>query len=337
MPVELLERVIREGLAQAEGAVTFGFQGGEPILAGLPFFRAAVEAARRHNSKRLRVDWTIQTNGTLIDDEWARFLRGEGFLTGVSLDGVQRIHDINRTDAVGAGTFARVMRGIESLKKHDAEFNILTVVSAQSAREPERIYKFFRKNGLNYQQYIPCLDPLEACRGDMAYSLTPERHASFFCALFDLWHEDVSRGQFVYIRTFENMLNMLRGYPSEHCGMSGRCAMQTVVEADGSVYPCDFYALDRYSLGNFAGDGLPEMLDHFQQSGFLEKSLRQDEACAGCQFLALCKGGCRRDRDFGGEIRLNYYCEAYRAFYRHALPRLMRLAEQRRVGSKETK
>jgi len=330
MSEALLERVISEGMARAEGAMIFGFQGGEPMLAGLSFFEAAVRLAERYNTKRLKVDWTIQTNGTLIDEEWARFLHDARFLVGISLDGPPRTHRANRVGAADRETFYEVMRGIDLLRKHKVDFNVLTVVTAQAARDVERIYRFFQKNDLNYQQYIPCLDPLEGERGRAGYSLTPALHAKFYCTLFDLWYEDVSRGRFVYIRSFENLLNMLCGYPAEHCGMLGRCVMQTLVEADGSVYPCDFYALDRYELGNLKTDGLDAIFANLQKSGFIEESLRQEAACAECKWKNICRGGCRRDRDFGGEIRLNYYCEAYRAFYEHAMPRLGQLAERRR-------
>ena len=325
MDEETLEATVRGALSRGAREVTFGFQGGEPTLAGLPFFARAKVLAARYAPKGTRVNWTIQTNGVAIDDDWAAMLKRLGCLVGVSVDGPARIHDANRRDALGGGSFQRAMEGVERLRRHRVDFNVLTVVSAQVARNAERIYRFFMKNELPYQQYIPCLDPLMAERGLAAHSLTPELHAAFFTELFHLWYDDVSRGRFVYIRTFENYINAIRGIPPEHCGMLGRCAMQTVVEADGSVYPCDFYALDRYRLGNVR-DGFDAIFARLCDSGFVEDSLRADAACADCRWAPICRGGCRRDRDYGGELRLNHYCEAYRAFFDYAMPGLVRLA-----------
>ena len=176
-----LEAVVRFGLENARGACTFAFQGGEPTLAGLDFYRRLVAMQRAHNTRGLRVYNTIQTNGYLIDREWADFLARERFLTGLSLDGGKDVHDLYRVDARGEGTFARVMRAAQTLAAAGAEFNILTVVTAQTARSIGKIYGFFKRNHFRYQQYIACLDPIGAVRGGMPYSLTPNCTANF-CA-----------------------------------------------------------------------------------------------------------------------------------------------------------
>jgi uncharacterized protein len=157
-------------------------------------------------------------------------------------------------------------------------------------------------------------------------------HAAFFKELFDLWHADALRGEFIYIRHFENLLNMARGYPPEHCGMSGCCGIQYVVEADGTVYPCDFYATGGYELGSLSQQGFEENDENRARSGFIDASIATHASCAACEYRALCGGGCRRDRDAGaGALGLNYYCGAYKSFFAHAIPGLNELLGSRRA------
>jgi uncharacterized protein len=223
------------------------------------------------------------------------------------------------------------MAGIEALKSSNVDFNILAVVTAQSARNAEKIYRFFKKNKLRYQQYIPCLDPIGE-RGKRAYSLTPDSYAAFFIELFDFLFSDIINCVFFYIRHFENKLGIMSGYPPEHCGMSWRCAMQYVTEADATVYPCDFYARDGYELGNFAVDGFDEIEARLEAGGFITQSTVKSPECSECKHYFICKGGCRRDREAeGGAIGLNYYCSAYKVFYDHAVPMLIELIKRKGI------
>lgn len=327
MSEETIEKVIARAFEAADRSVTFGFQGGEPTLCGLDFFKKVVALEKQYAKKGVSVSNAIQTNGMLIDDEWAQFLAENKFLTGLSIDGHMDNHDLNRIDAQGKGSFARVMQAADTLTKHQAEFNVLTVVTAESARKIRRIYSFFRKNNLLWQQYIPCLDPLGEERGYTPYALTPTLYASFLKTLFDLWYEDVCAGRFIYIRYFENLLGMLIGHAPESCGLSGQCALQFVVEADGGVYPCDFYVLDEHKLGNVFDHSLMEMAESEAARAFLAAPYVH-EKCKNCRFFAICRGGCRRDRDLGGTIDLNYFCPAYEEFFEYALPRMMNLARQ---------
>ena len=327
MSEETIEKVIERAFEAADRSVTFGFQGGEPTLCGLDFFKKVVALQKQYAKKGVAVSNAIQTNGMLIDDEWAAFLAENKFLTGLSIDGHMDNHDLNRVDAQGRGSFARVMQAADTLTRHQAEFNVLTVVTAESARKIRRIYSFFRKNNLLWQQYIPCLDPLGEERGHTPYALTPALYASFLKTLFDLWYEDICAGRFIYIRYFENLLGMLIGHPPESCGLSGRCALQFVVEADGGVYPCDFYVLDQHKMGNVYDHSLMEMAESKSAQEFLAAPYVH-EKCRNCRFFGICRGGCRRDRDLGGEIDLNYFCPAYEEFFEYALPRLMNLARQ---------
>ena len=321
----LLERVF----AEADGPVSLLFQGGEPLVAGLPFFEQVVALAARLNTRRLPVAYALQTNGTLVDDEWAAFFARHRFLVGVSLDGTKDLHDLVRPDAEGGGTHKRVLTGIAALRRHGVAFNVLTVVTGRLARSAQKVYNFYRKEGFCYQQYIPCLDPLDQPRGRELYSLTPAAYGQFLKDLFDCWYRDVSRGVFISERWFDNLVSLLQGRPAENCAQCGQCTVQLLVEADGSVYPCDFYALDEYRLGSVLDDPLARLQACPAARNFVAASLTRDPACEACPWLALCRGGCRRDRDLGGgALGRSYFCESYRAFFPYALPRLQALARR---------
>ena len=323
MSAETLEAVLSQVFSAADRSCSILFQGGEPTLAGLPFFEEAVRMARRLSRGGCRVSFALQTNGLLLDEDWCRFLAEHHFLVGVSLDGTKEIHDANRTDAAGNGTYGRVMRALQLLKNHGVDTNILTVVTAQTARSCQKIHGFFARNGFTYQQYIPCLDPLGEERGQHPWSLSPARYEQYLKTAFDCWYREAMAGRKTYHRYFDNLLLMLNGQPPELCGMLGRCGRQYVVEADGSVYPCDFYVLDRYRLGNLRTDTVAQVDRRRRELGFIQESAAMAEECAGCRWRALCRGGCRRDRDhFAQGLQKNYYCSAYQAFLTYAYPRL---------------
>lgn len=311
MSEETLEILIKRALSEAEGFCSFGFQGGEPTLRGLDFFRRVVALQKKHNVKGLPISNSIQTNGLLIDQDWGDFLSQNHFLVGLSLDGTRDIHDRWRTDTQNEGTFHRVMAAARLLESCGVEFNILTVVTKQVADHITKIYNFYRRSGLFYQQYIPCLDPLGSPRGGEPYSLTPKKYAQFLKTLFGLWYQDLSQGKPIYIRYFENLLGMLSGRPPESCGMAGRCALQFVIEADGSVYPCDFYCLDQWRMGWIQESGFSQLADTPEAKRFLEEGVSRGEKCRGCSVYSICRGGCRRDWTAEGK---SYYCEAFQEF-----------------------
>ncbi len=325
MTEETLEILVKKALEYATVHCSFGFQGGEPTLRGLDFFRKAVELQKKYNIHHAQVANAIQTNGMLIDDTWAKFLRDNNFLVGLSLDGTKDVHDQNRLDPEGRGTFNRVLQAAQKLAAQQVDFNLLTVVTNRTADAIAKIYNFYRRSNLLYQQYIPCLDPLDEARGSSPYSLTPEKYARFLKTLFDLWYRDVTAGRFIYIRYFENLVGMLMGRPPESCGLSGQCVIQNVVEADGSVYPCDFYCLDEWRLGNIREEGFREMAAGETAKRFLREGCSGREECRTCAYGFICRGGCRRDREplaAGG----SYFCPAYKEFFAYALPRLQGLA-----------
>lgn len=327
MSEETLEEILKRTLAFAEGSCAFVFQGGEPTLAGLDFFRKAMELEEKWNVNHVTIHNSIQTNGTLLDREWAEFFRKHHFLVGLSLDGNRRVHDANRLDAGGEGTFSQVTRAMELLKAYKVEFNVLTVVTRQTVPQIKQIYQFFARAGVEYQQYIPCLDPLNQESGAQSYSLDEALYLKFLKDLFDCWYPEARQGKLRYVRYFIGLMNIIAGNPPGVCEMNGVCSRQYVVEADGSVYPCDFYMLDPWRLGNLKEDSFPTLEQRRQELQFIEASRAYPEQCHHCRWAFLCRGGCRRDRLEGpeGQLGVNRYCGAFRSFFEYAYPKLAEL------------
>lgn len=322
-----LENIIKKFLETAEYECTFAFQGGEPTLAGLAYYKNYVALVNKFNKKNIKVSSCLQTNGLIIDESWAEFFAENNFLIGLSLDGTRKLHDKNRRTANNAGTFKDVLKAIGLFEKYKVRFNILTVVTAQTAENIEYIYSFYRSRNLLYQQYIPCLDPYGQPRGNLSYSLTPTLYADFLIKLFDIWYEDIINGRFIYINYFEDIVGMLTGHAPQSCTLMGVCSPQYVVEADGSIYPCDFYCMDEYYIGNINSHDIQSIDAMRKKNSFIEKPTEIKLECMSCQYGFLCRGGCRRDRDAGdGSIKSNYYCEAYKAFFTHALPKFKQIA-----------
>lgn len=324
MSRQVMEGLIRKALDYARGQCSFGFQGGEPTLIGLDFYREFTALVDQYKDRKLKVTYFIQTNGYQLSEEWIRFLAEHHFLVGLSLDGTIHTHNACRKNYDGQETFSRVMETIGLLDRYKVEYNILTVVNKFTAMNAEKIYRFYHKNGFRYLQFIPCLDPMGLERGKESYSLLPEAYGRFLCRLFDLWYDDYCHGQMVSIRTFDNYLGMLKGYPPEACDMGGRCSIQHVVESDGSVYPCDFYVLDEWRLGNVLEDSFDDFRKKERAEAFIDSSLSIHEDCNACRYFKLCRNGCRRMREGNGDGR-NYFCQSYKMFFDYALDRMMRM------------
>ena len=325
MSVDTMHTIVEKAMEYGDYECTIAFQGGEPTLAGLDFYRDLVAYVTAHeNPKKLKIHYALQTNGYLINEEWAAFLGENHFLVGVSLDGLKEIHDRYRLDAAGKGTYQRVISAIRLLEKHQVEYNILTVVTAATARNGQKIYNYFKKNHFGYQQYIECLDPIGEEPGQHEYSLTPEKYGEFLKSMFDAWYLDMRSGTYVYNRYFENLMMIMAGQQPESCNMRGVCGKQWVFEADGSVYPCDFYALDQWCLGNINKNSFEEMDQKRDELGFIQWSMRQQEDCQKCRWFGLCRNGCRRNREpvTAEHTNRNYFCKSYQMFFEYAYPRL---------------
>lgn len=328
-----LKNVIRKTMLRAEGMASYTFQGGEPTLRGLDFFEKALSYQKQYNKNNVQVYNSLQTNGLILDDAWCRFLRENHFLTGISLDGIKKTHDaFRRSRNENAPTFDRVCRAITLLETHHVEFNILTVANQAVAQNIQEIYAFYKRQKWNYQQYIACLDPMDEPYGKNSYSIHPESYGQFLTELFRLWHKDWKKNRQPYIRQFENYIGILLGQFPESCDQRGTCSIQYAVEADGSVYPCDFYMMDEYFLGNFNENRLDEIDAKRRETGFLERSLLLGENCKLCTYYPLCRGGCQRSRLWNPKIDAyqNYFCQSYRIFFDACLDGLMEAASSLR-------
>ncbi len=315
MSPETTEKLIKTAAEFADGTCSFMFQGGEPTLAGLDFYRNFLEIEKKYAKKGLRFTHSIQTNGYIIDDEWAEFLSENKFLVGLSLDGPAEIHDFNRTDSAGKGTFNKVMKTARLFDKHRVEYNILAVVTSRNARSAAKVYNFCKKQGFRWLQFIPCLDSFE-CGEGATDSLGCDEYENFLSTVFNLWFTDLKKGEYISIRHIDNWLSILAGAMPESCAMRGNCSVQFVTEGDGSVYPCDFYVLDELKIGTVGENSFKEMFESENAQKFLRTSLNIPEECKSCPFFCLCRNGCRRERNvFDGKPALNRYCAAYKNFF----------------------
>ena len=313
--------VVDRALAVAPDAyVTFAFQGGEPTLAGLDFFRdfTAYVDARRTDQ---RVSYALQTNGHTLDAAWAKFLAEHNVLVGVSVDGPAELHDALRKDAALRPTHARVMESIRLLREAGVDVNVLTVLSSEVARHPKELFDFYVANRLDYVQLIPCLAGLDGEGAE--HALTPRAFAAFYREFFDLWLAEVERGHYISVALFDTVMQLALGQVPQACGALGICAPQYVVESNGDVYPCDFYALDEWRLGNVRESSLDELSAAPAMHAFLAEPRRPCAACADCPFERACHRGCKR-------TNASYYDETqcgYRAFLEHAARPLVRVAQ----------
>lgn len=273
-------------------SLTLAFQGGEPTLAGLDFFKDFVKKAETQ-PKQVRLSWALQTNGILLDEDWCAFLKAKGFLVGLSLDGAAALHNQNRVDGMGRGCFNRVMEAKRRMDAHDVDYNMLCVLTNEAARHPQKLWRFILAQNLRYIQFIPCLDALDA-EEESPWALTSRRFYEFYTALFPLWQKQALAGNYISVKLFDDIVNQFVRGQATACGMDGQCRPQNIVEADGGVYPCDFYVLDAYRLGNFCDMGLHEALGNAAVSGFLQRRVILPKACERCRYQTACQGGCKR-------------------------------------------
>lgn len=332
MSEECQRLMVRRALAYAEGSCSFVFQGGEPTLAGLEFYRRQIELEHRYNFHDVRIFNSIQTNGYNLDEEFVKFLAANHFFVGLSLDGPKEIHDALRRDSANRGTYDRVMETVRLFEHYGVDYNILTVVSRTVAENAKKVYSFFREKKFRYLQFIECLDPFEQTVSD--YSLSSADLEKFLKITFDEYYKDFKDGNYIGIRSFENYLSILLGRPPESCGMCGVCTAYQLIEAGGNVYPCDFYVLDRYLMGNVMTNTFAELAASEVARRFVDESRPISDACRKCEWYRLCRGGCRRNREpfVDGLPSLNRFCEAYKGFFEYAYPRMVLMAKSISAG-----
>jgi len=326
MSDSLLEEFLRQYIeAQQVPAVTIAWQGGEPTLMGLDFFRRSVELAEHYRKPGMQVSYTIQTNGTLLDAEWCAFFREHNFLVGISIDGPKALHDAYRVDRQGRGTFDRVTEGRRLLQEHGVEYNILCAVHAANADHPLDVYRFFRDEaGAKFIQFIPIV----AREGDTATdrSVRPVQWGRFLCTVFDEWvRHDVGE---MFVQHFDAALAAWIGHPPGLCTFAPTCGAAVALEHNGDLYSCDHFVEPDCFLGNITEMPLAELVGSAKQRQFGEdKRDTLPGFCRECPVLFACNGGCPRNRFAttpDGEPGLNYLCEGYRTFFAH-IDRPMRI------------
>ena len=329
MPLEVLERTVKDYLSYGFPTSAFTWQGGEPTLAGLDFYKQAVEFQIAHGRGNQAVANALQTNGILVDDRWAEFLAEYRFLVGLSLDGPQEVHDHYRRDHRGRPTFVKVMAAAELLRRNRVEFNILTMITDQSERRGKEIYHFLVGEGFRHLQFIPCAE-YDPVSGEPApQNVSPRGYGQFLCDVFDEWHaQDVGR---VSVRTFEALVARMAGVPElSLCNLGKVCDHYLVVEKDGGVFPCDFFVARDYLLGNLMDKSLAELYLSDRERSFAHLKADLPTNCRACRHLKICYGGCPKDRltAGGGKFgRPSYLCEGLMLFYDHAGAKLEALAD----------
>lgn len=322
MSYDTLDTIVKRVFEYAEHFAGFAFQGGEPTLAGIEFYKELIELQKKYNIKKIKVVNSIQTNGTLLDESWVKFFSDNNFLVGLSLDGYKEIHDMNRLDKDGIETHKRVEKAVDLLNKYRVQYNILCVVTKNITRHVDKVYKYYWKKGFKYIQFIPCLNKLEENETG-SYKLSANDYGEFLKKLFDLWYNDFINGKVISIRMFDNIVQILMGYAPEACDMSGHCSANIIVEADGSVYPCDFYAFDKWRMGNIKNNSIKDLINSNIATDFVEISKKLTDKCKKCDFAYVCKGGCRRHYEpiKDESMDKNYFCSSYKELYIYALPR----------------
>jgi uncharacterized protein len=356
MSDEILERFVRDYIASVTAdEVIFSWQGGEPTLRGLEFFEKVVALQRRHARPGQRIENDLQTNGVLLDEAWAKFLKEHRFLVGLSIDGPRDVHDAMRITKGGQPTFDKVMAAAQLLKRHGVAFNTLTCVHRYNAKRPLDIYRFLRRElGSTYLQFIPIVEPRDFTstapqRWEQStlpivgtpqarpgqpdsvvtdWSVDPEEYGEFLCKVWDEWQRrDLGK---VLVNFCETLVAQHMGLPAQICIFSQMCGKGVAVEHDGSVYSCDHYVYREYRLGNVQGQSLGEMVFSPRQVKFgYDKSDTLPKYCRSCSFLTDCWGECPKNRFVrapDGEAGLNYLCPAFKKFFAHAAPQAQRIA-----------
>jgi len=341
MSDEIMERYIRQTIeAHRVPAVTIAWQGGEPTLMGLDFFRRAVAAEKKYAGHGIRVENTLQTNGVLINEEWCRFMHENNFLVGLSLDGPRQMHDAFRRDKRGKSVFDRVVRAARLMQDHKVEYNILCTVNSVNSMHPHEVYRFFRDElGARYLQFIPIVERdnetgNQEGTGVTNRSVEPAQYGRFLIDIFDEWvRRDVGT---MFIQFFDGVLaSWLRGY-STLCILRPTCGQGVALEHNGDVYSCDHYVEPRYLLGNITETPLAELVSSEQQRSFgRAKSETLPRYCRECRFLFTCYGECPKNRVLmtpDGEPGLNWLCKGLKAFYAHTEGHMQIMADLLRRG-----
>jgi uncharacterized protein len=329
MSDEVLENYIKQLIATHKTKeVTVAWQGGEPTLMGVEFFQRAIAYQEKYRKPGMVFENTMQTNGTLLNDQWCEFFKENNFLIGLSLDGPKHLHDANRVDKKGGGTFDRVMRGVRLLQKHGVEYNILTTVNRINGEHPLEVYRFLRDEvGTTWIQFIPVIERLNDDGSTLRqmgenvseHSVLPEQFGNFLSTIFDEWiRKDVGK---IFVQTFEATVRSWLGMNPAMCVFAPTCGHGVALEHNGDLYSCDHYVEPEYLLGNIQDTTIAELVGSDRQQKFgQDKRDTLPKYCRECEVLFACNGECPKNRFLttpDGEPGLNYLCAGYKIFFNH--------------------
>lgn len=319
MTDEILENYVKQYIeAQETNEVTFAWQGGEPTLMGVDFFRQAVRYQQKYRRSGMQIQNTFQTNATLLNDEWAELFRRNKFLIGVSIDGPPEIHDKYRYDKRGEPSSEQVIRGLRVLQQHRVDYNILCVVNNHNAEYPLEVYNYFKELGSEFMQFIPAVEHFGG-KNVSPRSVTARQYGKFLCAIFDEWVvNDIGR---IFVQIFDVALEAWLGYNPSLCVFNETCGDALAIEHNGDLYSCDHFVTPDYHVGNIADNTIAEMVDStFQRKFGTDKRDTLPEYCRSCEVKFACNGGCPKNRFIKtptGEDGLNYLCAGYKQFFNH--------------------
>jgi len=329
MSEKILEEMVKQVMGQAGREVSFGWQGGEPTLMGVPFFEKAVSFQERYGRGQT-VGNGLQTNGILIDEKWAQFLKEYKFLVGLSLDGPAHIHNRYRFFRNGKGSWSKVVDSAHRMLDTGVEVNALTVLNDYSVQFPEEIYNFHKSLGLSFMQFIPCVEPdPKSPKKAAPFSVSAKAYGEFLCKVFDLWRADFKDNlPITSIRFFDSVFHLYVGLSAPECTLLHECGIYVVIEHNGDIYSCDFFVEPKWKLGNILKGSLSDMLNSDRQIEFGRIKASFPGECEKCKWLNYCWGGCTKDRIKDPRDKgLNHFCAAYKMFFDHADSEMRKIAD----------
>ncbi|HBI15699.1 MAG TPA: anaerobic sulfatase maturase [Desulfobulbaceae bacterium] len=327
MGKDVLEQLISTYLATPQPCHIFTWQGGEPTLMGYDFFLNVVELQKKFGREGSMIANGVQTNATLLDDKLCNLFRHYNFLIGCSLDGPAEVHDKYRTTAKGKPTHSTVMQGIDMMRRHGVNFNIMTLVSQANVHKASEIYRYFRDQGLVFHQYIPCVEFDE--KGKLQpFAINGEEWGDFLCRIFDEWYPDDVYT--ISIRHFDTIISKLANDEIQSCTIGKECRNYLVVEYNGDIYPCDFFVRKELCLGNIMRSGWEKALSSSLFQGFASRKSQWSRACVECEYLELCGGDCTRNRTWAADLKIPHsiLCVGWKYFYNTTRIHFARIADQ---------
>lgn len=329
MSGEVLEKLVKDYMQLRLPFSSFAWQGGEPTLMGLDFYKKAIELQEKYGGSGQQVGNSIQTNAILLDEKWCRFLHDNKFLVGISIDGPKELHDYYRVDLSGCGSFDKVIRAIQTCKEYKVEFNSLTLLNDKNVEKPDELFDFFIENGLRYLQFIPCVERDAVTDKIARFSITAQQYGEFLCRMFDRWYEYGT--QKLSIRIFDSILSYCVTGRHTICTFDRQCSQYIVIEHTGDCFPCDFFVEPKWCLGNIFETPIDKLAASSKKRAFARAKQNLCNKCLLCRHLAICRGGCMKDRasfDKDGFCQESYFCESYARFFDYTMPRFMQIAAE---------